>query len=142
MFERFDERAYRAVVLAGIEARNRRFSHVGTESLLVGLLLEAEARTGIMSEASSGLLARVREVVGQRVGAGEEADPEARVIELTPRARQVLRRAKYEAVEEGVERVSPAHILLATSRVGAGEGLRALEALQISPGDLRARLYG
>lgn len=98
MFERFDERACQAVVLAGIEARDRRFSHVGTESLLVGLLLEADTRTGTMAE--------------------------------------------YEAAEERAERVSPAHILLAASRVGEGEGLRALEALQISPDDLRARLYG
>jgi ATP-dependent Clp protease ATP-binding subunit ClpA len=142
VFERFDERAYQVVVLAGIEARDRRFSHVGTESLLVGLLLETKARTGTMSGASSVLLERVREVVGQRVGALEKSDPEARVIDLTPRAREVLRHAEDEAAEARAEHVTPAHILLAASRVGEGEGLRALEALRISPGDLRARLYG
>jgi hypothetical protein len=103
VFERFDERAYEVVVLAGIEARDRRFSHVGTESLLVGLLLEAEARTGIMSGPSSVLLERVREVIGQRVGALDKLDPEARVIDLTPRAREVFRHAEDEAAHVGAE---------------------------------------
>jgi hypothetical protein len=142
VFERFDYRAYRAVVLAGIEARDRRFSHVGTESLLVGLLLEAEARTDSTSQAASAVVESVREVVGQRVGAGDESDPEARVIELTPRAREVLQRAEHEADQERAERVCPAHILLAISRVGVGEGLIALDSMQISPDDLYACLYG
>ena len=85
---------------------------------------------------------RVREVVAQRVGAGAEPDPEARVIELTPRARQVLEQAAYEAAEEQAPKVSPAHILSAAAHVGVGEGLIALDALNISPSELRARLYG
>jgi hypothetical protein len=60
--------AYRAVVLAGIEACDRRFGHVGTESLLMGLLLEANERAGA-SEAPSDLAERAREAIGQRVGA-------------------------------------------------------------------------
>jgi len=39
-FERFTERARIAVELAQTEARERGFSHVGTESLLLGLLRE------------------------------------------------------------------------------------------------------
>jgi ATP-dependent Clp protease ATP-binding subunit ClpA len=127
--------------LAGIEARDRRFGHVGTESLLMGLLLEADERAGT-SEASSDLVERVREVIGQRVGAGRESDLEARVIELTPRARQVLKRAAYEAAEQQAANVSPPHILLAASHVGEGEGLIALDALNVSPDELLERLYG
>jgi ATP-dependent Clp protease ATP-binding subunit ClpA len=141
VFERFDERAYRVVVCAGIEARDRRYGHVGTESLLMGLLLEANESAGT-SEASSDLVERVREVVGQRGGAGLDSDPEARVIELTPRARQVLERAAYEAAQEQAPKVSPAHILLAATSVAKGEGLIALDALNISPNELRAWLYG
>jgi ATP-dependent Clp protease ATP-binding subunit ClpC len=141
MFDRFDERAYRAVVCAGIEARDRHYGHVGTESLLMGLLLEANERAGT-SDASSDVVKRVREVIGQRVSAGPDSDPEARVIELTPRARQVLERAAYEAADELAPNVSPAHILLAAASVGEGEGLIALDALNISPSELRARLYG
>ena len=39
-FERFTERARMAVELAETEARERKFSHVGTESLLLGLWRE------------------------------------------------------------------------------------------------------
>jgi ATP-dependent Clp protease ATP-binding subunit ClpA len=141
MLERFDERAYRVVVCAGIEARDRRYGHVGTESLLMGLLLEASERAGT-SEAACDLVERVREVIGQRVGAGPNPDPEARVIELTPRARQVLERAAYEAADEEPPNVSPAHILSAAALVREGEGLIALDSLNISPNELRARLYG
>ena len=91
---------------------------------------------------SNDLVERVREVVAQRVGARAEPDPEARVIELTPRARQVLEHAAYEAAEEQAPKVSPAHILSAAAHVDAGEGLIALDALNISPSELRARLYG
>ena len=74
MFERFDQRAYRAVVLAGIEARGRRFSHVGTESLLVGLLLEAETGTDNLPRTSSVLIERVRPAVAQRGGSYDEPE--------------------------------------------------------------------
>ena len=111
MFDRFDERAYRAVACAGIEARDRHYGHVGTESLLMGLLLEANERAGT-SNASSDLVKRVREVIGQRVSAGPGSDPEARVIELTPRARQVLERAAYQAAERaGTERLAGTHLV-------------------------------
>jgi ATP-dependent Clp protease ATP-binding subunit ClpA len=142
MFERFDERAYKAVVLAGVEARDRRFSHVGTESLLVGLLLEAETRAENRPGTSSALVERVRAAVAQRVGSYDEPEPESRVIELTPRARQVLGRAGHEAAQEGAARVAPRHILLAASRVGEGEGLNALRAVHVSADDLSSRLYG
>jgi hypothetical protein len=82
---------------------------------------------------SVALIARVRKVIGKRVGARDESDPEARVIELTPRARQVLERAGYEAARAEIDRVTSAHILLAVSSVGVGEGPDALKALQIFP---------
>ena len=105
----------------------------------MGLLLEANERAGT-SEAASHLVQRVREVIGQRVGAGPDSAPEATVIGLTPRARQVLERAVYDAAEEQSPNVSPAHILLAAAGVGEGEGLIALDAVNISPRELRERL--
>jgi ATP-dependent Clp protease ATP-binding subunit ClpA len=42
VFERFTERARRVVVLAQTEARELRFSQIGTESVLLGLLREDE----------------------------------------------------------------------------------------------------
>jgi ATP-dependent Clp protease ATP-binding subunit ClpA len=53
VFERFTERARQVVVLAQAEARELRFSHIGTEALLLGLLHEEE-----------GLAARVLESFG------------------------------------------------------------------------------
>jgi ATP-dependent Clp protease ATP-binding subunit ClpA len=141
VFHRFDERADRALTLAGLEARERRFSHVGTESLLIGLLLEAEAPIDGLGS-SSPLVERVRAAVGARVSSRDERDPEPRVIDLTPRARQVLTQAAREAADDGVALVAPRHVLLAMSRVGEGEGLIALETLRISVDELCGRLYG
>jgi ATP-dependent Clp protease ATP-binding subunit ClpC len=40
MFERFTERARKVVVLAQVEARHFNHNYIGTEHLLLGLLLE------------------------------------------------------------------------------------------------------
>ena len=90
-FERFTERARMAVELAETEARERKFSHVGTESLLVGLLREQEGLAARVLEAHNVDLERARTGVLERVKPGEGHGPGP--IPFTPRAEEVLERA-------------------------------------------------
>jgi ATP-dependent Clp protease ATP-binding subunit ClpA len=72
MFERFTDRARRAVVLAQNEARLLNHNFIGTEHLLLGLIAE---RDGVAAKALESLgisLAAVRQQVEEVVGQGQQ----------------------------------------------------------------------
>lgn len=127
MLSRLDEHAMQAIRLAHQEAYDRCFSHVGTESLLVGLLREAQQRQGEERDPSGISIERVRAAVANRVGSATEPVGEPASIPMTPRAVEVLAQAERESQRLGSERVSPEHVLLGLIDVGQGEGLNALK---------------
>jgi ATP-dependent Clp protease ATP-binding subunit ClpA len=96
-FARFTERACQVVVCAQAEARELRFSHVGTEAVLLGLLREKEGLAARVLTSFDVTLELARAEVVKRVGAGEEI-PEPTVIPFTPRAQSVLDQALHEAL--------------------------------------------
>jgi ATP-dependent Clp protease ATP-binding subunit ClpC len=92
VFDRFTERARHVVVLAQQEARALRFSHIGTEALLFGLLREDEGLAARVLESFGVTLERARTEVARRVRSGQGI-PESALIPFTPRAKFVLERA-------------------------------------------------
>ena len=68
MFERFTDRARRVVVLAQDEARMLNHDHVGTEHLLLGLILEGE---GVAARALESLGISQQAVRRQRTRAAD-----------------------------------------------------------------------
>jgi hypothetical protein len=72
-----------AIQLARKEAYDRRFSYVGTESLVVGLLREAQTRQVGEQDPWGLSLARVRAAVAQRVGSGTEHVGEPATIPMS-----------------------------------------------------------
>ena len=75
MFERFTERARRAVVLAQEEARKLDHGYIGTEHLLLGLIREGEGVAARTLESLGISLKAVREQVVARVGRGRRRRP-------------------------------------------------------------------
>ena len=133
-FERFTERGRMAVELAETEARERKFSHVGTESLLLGLLREQEGLAARVLEGLNVDLDRARTEVLKRVKPGEGHGP--RSIPFTPRAEQVLERALD--VDCGLRNhVGTEDILLALASVNEGEAINALRGLGVEPDQIR-----
>jgi ATP-dependent Clp protease ATP-binding subunit ClpC len=133
-FERFTERARMAVELAETEARERKFSHVGTESLLLGLLREQEGLAARVLEALNVDLERARAGVRERVKPGEGHGPGS--IPFTPRAEAVLQRALD--VDCGLRNhVGTEDILLALVSVSEGEAISVLRGLGVDPGQIR-----
>jgi ATP-dependent Clp protease ATP-binding subunit ClpC len=133
-FERFTERARTAVELAETEARERKFSHVGTESLLLGLLREQEGLAARVLEALNVDLERARAGVLERVEPGEGHRPGS--IQFTPRAEAVLQRALD--VDSGLRNhVDTEDILLALVSVSEGEAISVLRGLGVDPGQIR-----
>jgi ATP-dependent Clp protease ATP-binding subunit ClpC len=127
MFERFTDRARRAMILAQEEARMLSHSHIGTEHLLLGLIHEGG---GVAAEALESLgisLQAVRQQVEEVIGQGQHApgDP----IPFTPRAKKVLELSRREALAMGHNYVGTEHILLGLLREGDGVAAQVLVRL-------------
>jgi ATP-dependent Clp protease ATP-binding subunit ClpC len=140
MRSKLDEHAVQAIQLARQEAYDRRFSYVGTESLVVGLLREAQTRQVDAQDPWGLNLERVRAAVGRRVGSGTQPVGEPPCIPMTPRALEVLTQAEQQSRRLGSKHVAPEHILLGLFQVGEGEGLNALKEVGAPIDDLRRAL--
>ncbi len=124
MFERFTDRARRAIVLAQDEARKLDHNHIGTEHILLGLLRDGE---GVAVAALDGLgisLEETRAKVTEIIGRG--SDQPSGHIPFTPRAKKVLELSLREALELGTDYIGTEHILLGLIREGEGVAAQVL----------------
>ena len=138
MFERFTERARRAVVLAQEEARKLDHGYIGTEHLLLGLIREDEGVAAKALEALGISLKAVREQVVARVGRGRR--PPSGHIPFTDRAKRVLELSLRESGQLGHRYIGTEHILLAIVRAGDGVAAQVLTELGADPGRVREQV--
>jgi ATP-dependent Clp protease ATP-binding subunit ClpC len=119
MFQRFTDRARRAVVLAQHEARTLDHDHIGTEHILLGLIDEGQgvATTALTSMGIS--LEDMRRAVQDTIGRGAQP-PESGHIPFTPQAKKVLELSLRESIQLGHEYIGTEHILLALICEGGG----------------------
>jgi ATP-dependent Clp protease ATP-binding subunit ClpA len=127
VFERFTDRARRALVLAQEEARLLNHSFIGTEHILLGLINEGE---GVAAEALAALgisLEGVRKKVEETIGMSGSApmDP----VPFTPRAKKVLELSLREALQLGHRYIGTEHLLLGLVREGEGVAATVLVSL-------------
>jgi ATP-dependent Clp protease ATP-binding subunit ClpA len=110
VFELFTDRARRVVVLAQEEARNLDHDYIGTEHLLLGLLVQSDG-IAVAALASQGVSREVaRERVAEIVGRGKGT--RAGHIPFTKRAKNVLEGSLREARTLGDDAIDTQHILL------------------------------
>jgi Clp amino terminal domain, pathogenicity island component len=127
VFERFTDRARRAVVLAQEEARLLDHNYVGTEHLLLGLIHEREGVAAQALESLEVSLDAVRAEVQEIIGRGAEM-PSGH-IPFTPRAKKVLELSLREALQLGHNYIGTEHILLGLVREGEGVAAQVLARL-------------
>jgi len=131
MFERFNEKAIKAVMLAQEESRRLSHNYVGTEMLLVGVVAE---NTGIAAKVLRKLgvtLKEVKRVVGEMAGKGDgQVQME---IPFTPAAKRILQDSVEEARQLNSNAIDTAHLLLALVKEEGGNGTKALEKLGVDP---------
>ncbi|MCX5999464.1 MAG: NDP-hexose 4-ketoreductase, partial [Chloroflexi bacterium] len=87
-FERFSERARRALTYAQEEAQRFNHNYIGTEHILLGLVREGE---GVAAKVLTNLgadLNKVRAAVELIIGRGEKVS--SGEVGLTPRAKKVI----------------------------------------------------
>jgi prophage maintenance system killer protein len=126
-FERFTDRARRAVSLAQEEARGLGHNYLGTEHLLLGLLAEDQGlarrvldRLDISAENAR---SQVEAIIGQ--GHRSPAGP----IPFTPRSKKVLELARREAKRLCHNYIGTEHLLLGLVREGEGVAAQVLARL-------------
>jgi ATP-dependent Clp protease ATP-binding subunit ClpC len=129
VFERFTDRARRAVVLAQEEARMLNHDYIGTEHLLLGLVREYDGVAGKALASLDISVQAVRQQVEEIVGRGQAA-PRGH-IPFTPRAKKVLELALREALQLGHSYIGTEHILLGLIREGEGVAAQVLQKLGV-----------
>lgn len=134
-FDRFSDRAKKAINLAQEEARQLEHNYLGTEHLLLGMLAEKGAAHKMLTE-SGVAIEQVRSEVERLIGRGtgfHDNPP------FTPRSKKVIELAFREALRFGDNHVSSIHLLLGLLRESEGIGAQILIKLGISYDELRER---
>ncbi len=126
MFDKFTQRAQRAIGIAQEEAKRLNHNYIGTEHILLGLLAEGE---GIAAKTliNSGIeLSKLREKIESMVGAGKEG---TELQGITPRTKTVFEYSFEEARRLNHNYVGTEHLLLALIREGEGIAAKVLVGL-------------
>ncbi len=127
MFERFTDRARRAVVLAQDEARMLNHNYVGTEHILLGLVHEGEGVAAKALESLGISLDVVRQQVEEVIGQGQHT-PSGHIL-FTKRAKEALELSMRESMQLGHKYIGTEHILLGLIREGDGVAAQVLVRL-------------
>jgi ATP-dependent Clp protease ATP-binding subunit ClpA len=138
MFERFTDRARRAVVTAQEEARMLGHNHVGSEHLLLGLLHEQGGIAAQALEPAGVTVEAARAQVAELAGPGDKSP--AGHIPFTQRAKKILELSLREALEQQKSYIGTEHILLALLRDPDNLGAQVIERLGGSLPALRQRV--
>jgi ATP-dependent Clp protease ATP-binding subunit ClpA len=125
VFERFTEQARRVVVMAQEESVTLRHMYIGTEHLLLGLVLVPDEIAAPALERLGVSVEGARALVVERVGAGTSERTSGQ-IPFTPDAKGVLEAGLREALALGSNSIGPEHLLLGLARESETVGAQIL----------------
>jgi ATP-dependent Clp protease ATP-binding subunit ClpC len=139
MYEKFTDRARRAVEAANDEARRFNHEYIGTEHILLALIAEG---TGVAANVLKTLgvdLPKVRREVLTIVQRGPDYGDMGR-RPMTPRAKKIIEYATEEARGLGHQYVGTEHLLLGTLRESEGVAAQVLMNLGLRLDRVRAEV--
>jgi ATP-dependent Clp protease ATP-binding subunit ClpC len=132
--DRFTQRARRVLSLAHQEAERMRQNYIGTEHLLLGLIMEEGGVAGRVLRELGLEADRVQEIVERITGIGSNRSSK---LDLSPGTQQVLENAIMEAKRLGHHYVGTEHLLLGLVQYGEGAAIDVLNKLGVSPDQIR-----
>jgi ATP-dependent Clp protease ATP-binding subunit ClpC len=138
MFEFFNEKAIKSVMLAQEEARKMGYNLVGTEHLLLGVIGEGTSSAAEILSQRNITLDRTRQIVEGIVGRGSGFIPPN--IPFTPRAKNILEEAFQESRQLKNNYISPEHILLALAKYPDTLAAKVLTKQEIDLRQLRTAI--
>jgi hypothetical protein len=134
-------RAQQAVRLAREEARRLCHYFVGTEHLLLGLVVLGQGSALTVLQARGIAPEAVRQAIEQEVAPGPR-QPMSGTIPLTPRTKKVIGLAAREAESLRQSHVGTEHLLLALLLDGDGIAARVLQRLGLTLDPARREILG
>eukprot|EP00929_Paragymnodinium_shiwhaense_P078901 TRINITY_DN4094_c0_g1_i1.p1 TRINITY_DN4094_c0_g1~~TRINITY_DN4094_c0_g1_i1.p1 ORF type:complete len:1058 (+),score=388.31 TRINITY_DN4094_c0_g1_i1:82-3255(+) len=129
MFERFNEKAIKAVMMAQEESRRLGHNYVGTEMLLVGCCHEASGVTHKVLKSCGITMKDIKKCVETMVGRG--SGMVSIEIPFTPAAKRVLKESVEEAQKMSSPYIDTSHILLALIKEDDGNANKILGNLSV-----------
>ena len=138
MVNRFTQRAQSSLNLALQEARELGHSYVGTEHLLLGLLLEKESIAHRILSSHGAKHKNLRQALVDYVGIGTKRDVSS--ADMSPRLARTIENASSEALRSGAKLIGSEHLLLALISQRDSVGARLLECEGIVLSEIRAEL--
>jgi ATP-dependent Clp protease ATP-binding subunit ClpC len=128
MFERFNDRALRVMVLAEEQAKMHSHDWIGTEHILLGLIQQDNGVAVKVLESLGISLEAVRQQVEETIDGLGQTVPRAGRLPFTPRAKKVLELSSREALRLGHNYIGTEHILLSLTRESDGVAGQVLAA--------------
>src|SRR5919202_1248029 len=136
MFERFTDRAIKAIMLAQEEARRLGHNLVGTEQILLGMLCEGTDIATIVLNNFGITLESARAEVENLIGRGYRAVPAE--LPFTPKAKRIFDQSFKEGRQLGHTYIGTEHLLLAITQDEEGVAAKVIENLDVELGDIRS----
>lgn len=135
-WERFTQRARRVLSLAQEEAERLNHSYIGSEHVLIGLLLEEGGVAGRVLRELGLEVTRVQAMV-ERLSGGQGTRTPFSKTELSPSTKRILEYAVEEARRMGQHYISTEHLLLGLARQNEGLAIDVLRKFGISAEQIR-----
>jgi ATP-dependent Clp protease ATP-binding subunit ClpC len=132
--ERFTQRARRVLSIAHQEAERMRHSSIGTEHLLLGLILEEGGVAARVLRELGLEVNRVQDIVEKLTGLGQSKTSRP---ELSPGMQKVLEHALEQARKLGHHYIGVEHLLLGLIEHNEGVAIDALSKMGVTPAQIR-----
>ncbi|MDD4003984.1 MAG: ATP-dependent Clp protease ATP-binding subunit [Elusimicrobiaceae bacterium] len=136
MGTRFTDRAQKVILIAQEEAKRLNHDYVGTEHILLGLVMLGEGIAAQVLVSQGVEFKKVRMEIEKLVGTGDSTSQYGE-IPFTPRAKKVLEYAVEEAQQMGHSYIGTEHILLGLLREEEGVAARVLENIGLAAATIR-----
>jgi ATP-dependent Clp protease ATP-binding subunit ClpC len=137
MFEQFTERARKVLGLARQEAQKFNHEYIGTEHILLGLILEGSGVAATVLRNMEVDLRKIRLEIEKLVQQGPQVMTAPSKLPFTPRAKRVIDLAKEEASSLNHEHVGTEHLLLGLLRENEGIAAQVLMNLGVRLDEVR-----
>lgn len=140
MFEQFTEHARKVLGLARQEAQKFNHDYIGTEHILLGLLLDNNGIAATILRNANVDLRQIRLEVEKHVTQGSQVSMQPSKLPFTPRAKRAIDYAKDAAKELGSTNVGTEHLLLGILYESEGIAALVLANFGISIEDVKSEI--